>query len=313
MVSVDRIIGAAAKRQSGIAGSAARRAGVMAESFDGWYSGVKAAEFSTRMGELANAAAAASARTAEASSMLMIREMSGRDPRRGASAVVGSARYGVTASEAYDRLPRHYRYSVAKGLTAAEALRSTVDRSRRMLMMDAILASREKFRSIFSANADVVQGYRRVLRPELSKTGSCGLCVVASDNVYSVEDLMPIHAGCNCAVAPIIGDNDPGRDLNDEDISLIYGVASPGRVVGAPTKSELTGVRVTVDEHGEYGPVLADSRSNRKRAEDFMEQAALRRAALDKEFRDAVAGRDSGVSGDREVVNAAMALRNDIP
>jgi hypothetical protein len=30
-----------------------------------------------------------------------------------------------------------------------------------------------------------VTGYRRVVHPELSRTGTCGLCIVASDQVYN--------------------------------------------------------------------------------------------------------------------------------
>lgn len=51
--------------------------------------------------------------------------------------------------------------------------------------------------------------YRRVLHPELSKTGSCGLCVVAADRWYSTADLLPLHANCHCGVAPAGSDYDP--------------------------------------------------------------------------------------------------------
>lgn len=43
--------------------------------------------------------------------------------------------------------------------------------------------------------------YKRVNHPEEAKSGhSCGLCILASTRVYYIEDLMPIHNGCNCDV-----------------------------------------------------------------------------------------------------------------
>jgi hypothetical protein len=46
------------------------------------------------------------------------------------------------------------------------------------------------------AAAEDVTGYRRVIHPELSKSGTCGLCVAAADRIYYVDDLMPIHTNC---------------------------------------------------------------------------------------------------------------------
>lgn len=67
-----------------------------------------------------------------------------------------------------------------------------------------------------------VTRYRRIIHPELSKTGTCGLCVVAADRVYSIAALMPLHGNCHCTVLPIVGDNDPGLRLNDDDLKRIY-------------------------------------------------------------------------------------------
>lgn len=92
--------------------------------------------------------------------------------------------------------------------------------------------------------------YRRVLHPELSKTGSCGLCVVAADRWYSTSNLMPLHANCHCGVAPAGSDYDPGFQLNQKDLKRLYDEA------GGTSSSALKQVRVKTITHGELGPVL---------------------------------------------------------
>lgn len=95
-----------------------------------------------------------------------------------------------------------------------------------------------------------VDGYRRILRPYLSAGGSCGLCIAASDRRYKTSELMPIHARCKCSVLPIIGDQDPGLELNGYDLDEIY------KAAGGNTRDKLKRVRYRVEEHGELGPVL---------------------------------------------------------
>jgi hypothetical protein len=96
-----------------------------------------------------------------------------------------------------------------------------------------------------------VKRYRRVLRPELSVTGSCGLCIAASDRIYRVRELMPIHPpSCKCTTLPIVGDDDPGRSLNRVDLDRLYAEA------GSTAAADLRRTRYKVNEHGEFGPVL---------------------------------------------------------
>lgn len=60
-----------------------------------------------------------------------------------------------------------------------------------------------------------VRFYRRVL----TGAESCGLCIVASTQRYRKQDLLPIHPNCDCVVAPILGDQDPGRVINSTQIA----------------------------------------------------------------------------------------------
>jgi len=91
-------------------------------------------------------------------------------------------------------------------------------------------------------------GYRRVVRPEASTSGVCGLCMAASDRVYR-EKPLPLHDNCKCEILPV-ADVDPGRLLNMDDIKAAYAAAKGN------DRDSLKYVRFQVNEHGELGPVL---------------------------------------------------------
>lgn len=59
----------------------------------------------------------------------------------------------------------------------------------------------------------------RFFRRVLTGAESCGLCIVASTQRYRKQDLLPIHPNCDCVVAPILGDEDPGRVINSTRIT----------------------------------------------------------------------------------------------
>ena len=102
-----------------------------------------------------------------------------------------------------------------------------------------------------------VIGWRRVIRPELSRHGSCGLCVVAATQWYTRGDLQAIHHLCKCATLPVTKSADPGLRWNAEDLRRnldeIYGAG------GGTAGKKLKRIRVAVREHGELGPMLAYS------------------------------------------------------
>jgi hypothetical protein len=127
--------------------------------------------------------------------------------------------------------------SLKEGNLFEDAKNSGLARLQEIADDDLSLAYRSASRD---AMADApVKGFRRVIRPELSRGGSCPLCQLASQHIYKRDDLMPIHTHCRCSVVPIVGDADPGKRLNDEDLGPID---SPERPV--------------VRDHGELGPTL---------------------------------------------------------
>jgi hypothetical protein len=95
-----------------------------------------------------------------------------------------------------------------------------------------------------------VDGWRRIIHPELSRSGTCGLCIVAADRIYHSSELMPLHDRCKCTVAPIINSIDPGYSLNKSDLNALY------QQVGGTQAAQLVKTRITVHHNGELGPVL---------------------------------------------------------
>lgn len=158
-------------------------------------------------------------------------------------------RNGVDLSRVHDRPAEVYRWNYALTLNEQVALEMAQQRALRLVEDDAMLAARgasnEAMRKLNVAR------YRRILRPELAKTGrSCALCVVASTRVYRTRDLLPLHGGCNCDVVPIAGPHDVGPPINEADLKRLYEAA------GSTSAEDLKRVAVEINEHGELGPVL---------------------------------------------------------
>ena len=185
----------------------------------------------------------------------------------------------VTIPEVYVRPAKEFRWVQSQaqkaGMTdpdaALKARRAARDRIWELVETDVKLAQNRQERDTY-ANGVKVIGYRRVLHPELSKTGVCGLCVVAATRFYTVKDLQAIHDRCKCSTAPLTEDNDPGLKLNEADLRKFY--AAAGSTSGMSTGKNPDGGRglksqamrfQTLDDiqeliHGEIGPVLVDAK-----------------------------------------------------
>jgi hypothetical protein len=159
-----------------------------------------------------------------------------------------AVRNGADLLRVYTRPAEVYRRTIATGGDEQTAIAAAVTRGEHLVDTDVMLAQRQASQAALEdAGAKL---FRRILRPELSKSGSCGLCVVASDRIYKVRELMPIHDRCHCVVAGIVGGRDPGKAINAEDLQALYAAA------GSTSGDDLKRVRVQVNEHGELGPVL---------------------------------------------------------
>lgn len=160
----------------------------------------------------------------------------------------------------FERAAEKYRYerSVGKDHTEANDLaeQKIVDLVDTNLLLSARLAQQQTLKLVQDKD-DRVIGYRRLIHPELSKGGVCGMCVAAADRVYKVEELRPIHARCQCTVSPVTKEHDPGYTLNQDDLDRLYdhaAEAAPG--VRKTSAAALKRPRYKIHHHHEYGPIL---------------------------------------------------------
>lgn len=172
----------------------------------------------------------------------------------------------VPAEEVYGRIPQHVRFAqVARGMNADQAAVDGIRRAMAMADTDVMMADRAQAQRFFSTRKPSgVIGYRRILHPELgSGAPPCGLCVVAADRVYRIEELMPIHSRCRCTVAAVTQASDPGLQLNGDDLARVYQAA------GGNTARRLKTVRVEFAEHGELGPVIVNADQHFRGPDEF--------------------------------------------
>lgn len=167
--------------------------------------------------------------------------------------VLPALRNGADMTAVYERPAKLFRRLRSQGVEPAGAFQQAMTLAGTISEMNMTLSQREAYQQTFTKLEKVVdiKGYRRVVHPELSRTGSCGLCIAASDQVYHSAQLLPIHGNCNCTVLPIVGVNDPGSGLNNLSLGDLYAAA------GDSTHGfDLKRARYVINNHGEYGPVL---------------------------------------------------------
>jgi hypothetical protein len=113
---------------------------------------------------------------------------------------------------------------------------------------------------------DEVDGYRRVL----NGTKNCGLCIVAATQRYHRGDLLPIHPGCDCTVAPLKPGEALGRIVDPDMLDAVHaaiaekfgkkaadaGARQIGNLIGPNGKPLLYRDVIISHDHGEIGPVL---------------------------------------------------------
>lgn len=161
-------------------------------------------------------------------------------------------RKNILPEDVWERPVKEYRVARNNGDSHQEAMLKTLARVRQLADADVRMANRERAARVYEAAAPQgVIGYRRIIHPELSKTGTCGLCLVAADRLYSTNQLYPLHDNCKCETLPVTNTSDPGLKLNREDLDYIYSVA------GGNTASKLSNTRIAEYVSGERGPTLA--------------------------------------------------------
>ena len=188
----------------------------------------------------------------------------GGDSAKGVRAVkteLDPYRLGADPTAVYTRPIEVYRKAVSTGQPVQQATELAFERASQLVETDLTMSRHDA--EVKQMHAQGYTRYRRVIHPELSKGGTCGLCIAASTRIYKTEDLMPLHGRCNCTVAPLAPGVDAGDLLNEQDLDALY------RSSGGTSGPQLKRTRYTVNEHGEYGLVLG------KHGEEFRGPAQL--------------------------------------
>lgn len=219
-----------------------------------WHDPSTVSQAATRAGATVRSAARSAAAQADAYLTSAITATVGAPATpSGVISVVEPLRAGATGwSQVYERTAATVRLELSRGRSLEQAVQAGLDRADAMCRTDIALARRQQWRSSLTANPRII-GFRRIIHPELSKDGTCGLCIAASDRRYTKRDLLPIHDRCKCTVSPITNVHDPGGQLNQEDLDALY------REAGSTKADDLKATRYKVVEHGELGPRLVNA------------------------------------------------------
>jgi hypothetical protein len=263
VLAVRQVVEANARGRQALTDNLVAAVRALIEDFHAWYDDLAVRRLSRQIDALVGPAQRVMASQEDAYLAHVSSMLSGRAYRPVGQVAVGDLRKGMAPEAVYERLAVQFRYERSTGTDPAAALEHVLTRADVMNQMDVALAARSEAEKFFTAHK--VAGFRRVIHPELSKGGTCGLCIAASTRVYRADRLMPIHARCQCGVMPILGGWDAGDSLNNLDISQLYTDAAGGSQKSGTAMADLKRTRYQVDDHGELGPVLVPKDSGRKR------------------------------------------------
>lgn len=159
---------------------------------------------------------------------------------------------GVDPAEVYRRPFVTTWTALSKGRAYAQA----VDEGRTRLL--SITETDMQLARTHAARQSMQRGGVRYFRRALRGPGNCALCTIASTQRYRVENLMPIHPGCNCKPEPIVGNKDPGQIIDERLLREAHDAVATavGQSDGGGRTPDYRQVIIT-REHGEYGPLLA--------------------------------------------------------
>lgn len=164
-------------------------------------------------------------------------------------------RNGVSLEEVYGRPHKVVWTKLSEGVPFDFARDYGAERVRQLAETDLQLTHTSTSRSLLADRNDIV-GFRRVPTGDYT----CALCLIASTQRYRKFDLMPIHPGCDCRVAPIVSDEPVDQVLDPVALEGIHEAVE--NMFGF---SDRSGRKIdyrkllVVKDHGEYGPTLAKS------------------------------------------------------
>ncbi|MDO3335150.1 hypothetical protein [Mycobacteroides abscessus] len=202
--------------------------------------------------------------TVHGGALSLMREPSKVDYADGSSTEVSV--HDMSTEQIFTRPAVGFRWIESEGGSREEAAHESGLRIDTLVDDNLMLAQRLAQAEMIAQAVDLdnlgksrIIGTRRIIHPELSSTGTCGLCIAAADRIYRVTELLPIHNKCKCTYGVITEDFDPAGQLNSMDLSQLYDDA------GGTSAAHLKRTRYRVDEHGELGPVLVPVKAYKPR------------------------------------------------
>lgn len=158
---------------------------------------------------------------------------------------------GVSTEVVYSRPIVTARTLIVNGKPVAKAMEAGGRRLENLAGTDLQMAK------VSQARESLRHSGRKFYRRVLTGSENCAMCMIASTQRYRVEDLLPIHPGCDCDVDVI----PPGMDLDHvidpgtleethQQVKAFTGISDRGG--RAPDYREL----IVSHQHGEVGPVL---------------------------------------------------------
>lgn len=169
-----------------------------------------------------------------------------------------TAARGLPAEEVYRRPAAAMYAALSDGSTMTAAIDAGLTRLQSLVGTDHQLAKTTQARASMSA-----RGFT-YMRRTLTGRENCALCAIASTQRYSVQDLMPIHPGCDCGTDTVQAGADPGQVIDVDTLETIHGLVAAqfgdtdrgARILdGLNERSDFADLIIT-REHGELGPVL---------------------------------------------------------
>jgi len=186
------------------------------------------------------------------------------------------ARAAMRADEEVTQLLSSVEAALFEGVTErrpVSGLDAALDRAASLARTDVALAGRAQAQQFMTKVKPVPLGWRRMIHPELSAGGTCGLCVAVADRIYHRSDLMPLHDRCHCLPVAVFEGDDHVDTITRGDLQRIYSEA------GGNTGALLKGVRYQVNEHGELGPVLTRRKDKFRNKRDVRDDQAVDKTA----------------------------------
>jgi hypothetical protein len=210
------LVAAQAAARAQLTAQAVAMATAAAAAFTGWYSADQITAWAVKLASQMEALQRAQAQSTDAYLARAMSTIVGGRIRPSGRVDVADLRSGITHAGAYARAADVYRWQQSQFDQFARVLAETQDvaalapldlvdpieaakqRVAAVADMDIQLADRAQSTATMSDQSRKIEvrGYRRVIHPELSKGGTCGLCIAASNRVYHVEDLKALHARC---------------------------------------------------------------------------------------------------------------------